>query len=303
MARNSDVPLDSYRLATYAAQVGCYICGEGNTYDSEHCRYCCAPMALAHQANVQKIRPLMIAAIGASGVGKTVYLGMLMDMLSRRTGRLQVLARGAFSVTLQQATLSALARCEFPAKTANEPDTWNWVHGQIRSPDFRRPIELMMPDMSGDALLEEINHPFSYRVIRAMLAKCMGILILVDAPKMSRGSGEQDYFTMKLLSYLCELDGDAKDGWRTKPVAVVFSKADMCPECMENPMQFAREKAGGLTKHCRERFLKHKFFAASVVGATASREEFGVGMVQIPLRVEPRGVVEPFEWLVKQLSR
>ena len=52
----------------------------------------------------------MIAVFGASGVGKTVYLGMLMDMLSRQTERLQLLARGAFSITLQQTTVAALSR-------------------------------------------------------------------------------------------------------------------------------------------------------------------------------------------------
>ena len=92
MSKDSTQILDSYRLAQYAVQVPCYICGGGNTFDAELCRACYAPMALAHQANTQKIHPQMIATIGSSGVGKTVYLGMLMDMLSRQTGRLQMLA-------------------------------------------------------------------------------------------------------------------------------------------------------------------------------------------------------------------
>ena len=73
----------------------------------------------------------MIAAIGPSGAGKTVYLGMLTDMLSRQDDDLQLLARGAFSIKLQQHTMAALARCEFPHKTPNEPDRWNWVHCQV----------------------------------------------------------------------------------------------------------------------------------------------------------------------------
>ena len=75
-------PLESYRLAEYAIPIPCYICEGENTYDSEFCRHCFAPMALAHQANSQKIRPRMLAVVGASGAGKTVYLGMLMDMLT-----------------------------------------------------------------------------------------------------------------------------------------------------------------------------------------------------------------------------
>ena len=73
--------MESFRLAAYTVPCPCYICGGGNNFDSEMCRHCHAPMALAHQANTQKIHPRMIAAIGPSGAGKTVYLGMLTDML------------------------------------------------------------------------------------------------------------------------------------------------------------------------------------------------------------------------------
>lgn len=302
MTTRAELPLDSYRLASYAVQVPCYVCDEGNTFDSEHCRYCCAPMALAHQANSQDVRPLMIAAIGASGVGKTVYLGILMDMMSRRAGRMQMLARGAFSITLQQTTMSALSRCEFPDKTSNEPDAWNWVHCQVRSPTRRDPTELIMPDMAGEAVLEEINHPHSYRVVRSLLEKSAGVMILVDAPQLENGNDEQDFFTMKLLSYLSELDNHPKTGWRQRPVSIIFSKADMCSNCIDDPEQFAKDRAGGLWKHCTERFSKHAFFAAGVAGACAQREEFGGGTVQVPLRIEPRGITEPFEWLVKNLN-
>ncbi|MGH7192457.1 MAG: TRAFAC clade GTPase domain-containing protein, partial [Candidatus Saccharimonadales bacterium] len=73
MIKEGVQPLDSMRLvANYAAQAPCYICGADNTYDAELCRQCSAPMALSHQAASQKIRPCMLAAIGASGAGKTV---------------------------------------------------------------------------------------------------------------------------------------------------------------------------------------------------------------------------------------
>ncbi len=49
-----------------------------------------------HQAHMQKVRPRMVAVLGTSGVGKTVYLGMLLDMLSRRPERMQILRAGRF---------------------------------------------------------------------------------------------------------------------------------------------------------------------------------------------------------------
>src|SRR5437588_6582654 len=173
-------PLESYRLAQYSVQVPCYVCGEGNTFDAELCRHCFAPMALAHQASSQKIRPQMFAVIGASGVGKTVYLGMLLDILSQQPQRMQVLTRGAFSITLQQNVIAALSRGEFPAKTPNEPDRWNWVHCQIRTAARRETIELIVPDMAGEAILEEVEHPHTFMGIRRFLTKCAGAIVLID---------------------------------------------------------------------------------------------------------------------------
>jgi hypothetical protein len=302
MTKSVIVPLESYRLMEYAVPISCYVCDGENNFDAEFCRYCAAPMALAHQANSQKITPAMVATIGASGVGKTVYLGMLMDMLSRQPDKLQLLARGAFSITLQQTTLAALTRCEFPGKTPNEPDRWNWVHCQIRRPGKRRRVELIVPDMAGDAVAEEIEHPHTFRVIRSFLSKCSGALILIDAPKLRGGGREQDYFTMKLISYLGELSENDKDGWSKKPVALVFTKADQCETCAMDAEAYAEARATGLWQQCRERFSRHKFFAAGVAGACGYRDIPGEGRVQVPLRVEPHGIVEPFLWVVDQLN-
>jgi hypothetical protein len=310
MIRGVAVPLDSYRLAQYVVGVPCYICGEDNTHDAELCRHCFAPMALAHQARAQHILPRMIATIGNSGAGKTVYLGMLLDMLSRQPERLQVLARGAFSITLQQVTVAALARCQFPHKTPNEADRWNWVHCQVRSALQKYPAELIMPDVAGEAIVEEIEHPFSHRAIRELLLKCSGAMLLVDAQRLQEGSADQDFFTMKLLCYLSELtavDPRAKRGkgpppWRNRPVAVIFTKADECERCFEDPAEYAQQHVPGLWQYCRERLQDVHYFASGVAGACSVRNVPYEGRCRVPLRVEPRGIVEPFEWLVGRLG-
>ena len=302
MTKGVIVPLETARLVEYAVPIPCYICEGQNNFDSEFCRYCSAPMALAHQASRQKIQPRMIAVVGGSGVGKTVYLGMLMDMLSRQPDRLQLLARGAFSITLQQTTMAALARCQFPEKTPNEPERWNWVHCQVRRPRQRHPLDLIMPDMAGEAVLEEIDHPHSFRVISSFLNKCAAAIILIDAAKLREGGRNQEFFTMKLTSYLGELDAASPRGWSKKPVALIFSKADQCEECIADPAAYAKDRAAGLWQQCRERFGRHQFFAASVAGACAYRQTRIEGRVQVPLRVEPHGIVEPFEWVLNQLK-
>ena len=300
MRANGMLELDSYRLAAYTVPCPCYICGGGNNHDAELCRHCHAPMALAHQAASQKIHPRMIAAIGPSGAGKTVYLGMLSDILSRQIDSLQLLARGAFSIRLQQQAMAALSQCEFPEKTPNEPDRWNWMHCQVLRKK-KKPAELIMPDLAGEALLEEVDHPNTYPVIRAFLAKSAGVLVLIDAPRAEAGESDEDFHIMKLISYLCELPSDQETGWKNRPVALVFTKADQCEHCFDDPAAFGKRHTPGLVQQCRERLRRHHFFAVGVAGAVGTRLQ-PHGRVHVPLRVEPRGIVEPFKWLLEELE-
>lgn len=308
MTPGIEVPLASYQLIQNAQPISCYICGNDNTYSAEHCRCCFAPMALAHQARVTGVQPRTIALVGASASGKTVFLGMLMDMLSRREQPLQVLTRGAFSISMQQTTTSALAHGWFPDKTPNEPDRWNWVHCQIASQKKRRPLDLIVPDMAGEAILEEINHPNTFPVVRSMLTKCCGVILLIDAIRLQAGDQTQDFSTMKLLSFLGDLERDRSIGgrlWRMTrlPIAVVFTKADECESCYDDPVAFAESHATGMLRHCRERFPRHAVFACSVAGACGYRESLGDGRRRIPLRIEPRGIIEPLIWMVDQVGR
>lgn len=301
MNRGIALELESFRLANYMTQVPCLICETGNSLEQENCRHCYAPMVLAHQAKSQAAKPVMFAALGPSGVGKTVYLGVLLDMLSRQPKNLQLSARGGFSVTLQQTTLAALSRCEFPSKTPSEPDRWNWVHCQLRRAKQKRPVELVLPDIAGEALFEEVDHPRSYQVIHSLLGRCDGVLVLIDATKLQNSSLDEDYFTMKLLSHLSEMAVDPKRSWSTRPVALIFSKADQCESCFEDPTSYAQRLAPGLWRLCQQRFAKHRFFASGVAGACITRDVRGGGKQSVPLRIEPRGIVEPFEWLVENL--
>ena len=295
-------PLDSYRLAQYAVPMPCYICGEGNTFDSDLCRHCAAPMALSRQAATLKIQPQMIGVLGTHGAGKTVFLGMLLDILSRMPERLLSSPAGAFSITLQQNVVGALARGEFPAKTSIEPDQWDWVHCQIQAPARKSPLELIMPDMSGDTVLEELDRPHSQPLIHNFLNHCTGAIVLLDAVQLDAGESTQEYFAMKLLSYLNEIGPAEGGGWRNRPLSILLSKADRCEACFDDPAEFVRARAGGLWQLCAERFEQCRFFAGGVAGACASRLMRGVGRVMVPLRIEPRGIVEPFEWLVRRLK-
>ena len=101
-------------------------------------------MSLAHQSLSVKKQPHLVAVIGASGAGKTVYLGLLMDMLTRHVSLLRSTARGPMSISLQQTTTTALATGWFPEKTAATPEHWHWVHCQFNCRRRRRPLELVI---------------------------------------------------------------------------------------------------------------------------------------------------------------
>jgi len=160
-----------------------------------------------------------------------------------------------------------------------------------------------MPDVAGESVLEEVDHPRSYPVIRSLLTKGAATMILVDAADVASGRQHQDFFAMKILTYLSELDEQRKRRRRSRPVAVVFTKADECPRCFEDPEEFARHRTPGLYKQCRQQFRRHAFFAVGVAGACGQRSDRYQGTVRVPLRIEPRGVVEPFEWVVGQVKR
>ena len=159
-----------------------------------------------------------------------------------------------------------------------------------------------MPDMAGEAIFQEVDHPNSFRVIGSFLRKCGGLMILIDAVKLKEGGQTQDFFTMKLITYLAELNERPKQGWSKKPVALVFTKVDQCEQCAADPEGFAQTHAAGLWQQCQERFRNFKFFAAGVAGACAYRQSDTEGRIHVPLRIEPHGIIEPFEWVLSNLG-
>lgn len=306
MSPLAQIPLETYLLAEQAVPIACLVCDAENCCSAERCRRCHAPMALAHQTHLLKQKPHLIAVLGPSGVGKTAYLGMLMDILTRQIGLLRSTARGPMSISLQQATTTALATGWFPEKTARQPEHWHWVHCQFNCRRRRRPVELVIPDLSGDALAEETERSGRYPAIRALLAKCSGLIVLADAQRLQAGDHSQDYVTLKLLSLLSELHDEQQGNRRSRaaerrPLALVLTKADTCDGCIGAAREFAEAHADALWSDCQARFPRHDVFACSVAGATAYRDSYGRRQ-HVPLRIEPHGIVEPFGWLMTELE-
>ncbi|MDP6722977.1 MAG: hypothetical protein QGF59_30215, partial [Pirellulaceae bacterium] len=112
----------------------------------------------------------------------------------------------------------------------------------------------------------------------------------------------QDFFAMKMINHLCQANNDRRKGWPTRPVAVVYTKADHAEACSSNPSQYTQRRLPSLWKLCQEQLKQCEFFATSVTAATAYYWEYGE-RVNVPLRIEPRGITQPFEWLVDSLPK
>ena len=48
--------------------------------------------------------------------------------------------------------------------------------------------------------------------------KCAAAVVMIDAVQLKEGNREQDFFVMKLLSYLSELNNDPRTGWTRRPL-------------------------------------------------------------------------------------
>ena len=293
--------MDTATITTNAT-LPCLICETQNPAEAIVCGNCFAPMALIQEALAQDRDPCITTVIGDSNVGKTVYLGMLLDMLSKRADDYDAVPKGAYSVNLQHTVISHLADRKFPPKTAVEADQWHWAYYQVFDRHNDSAIyDLVMPDMAGEAIAAEVAAPGTFTVIRSLLEKSAGAILLVDAALAGAGSSQPDFFALKLMSYLDGVLSTKKNKKVSTPVAIVLSKADYSPDCFDNPRGFAETNLNRLWNICRNRFANYEFFATSVVGSLGYGSDENDNVVPYPLHVAPRGILEPFEWILSKL--
>ncbi len=292
--------------------IECPMCGN-TTLEGTACDRCFAPGELI-DAVVQRPRPpRFVGVLGPSGVGKTVYLGILLDMLARGLGGLRGHASGATSLAMHQNVILSLERQRFPEKTPNEPDRWQWVHCEIhlqpdapgsRSKRKGRGFDLIVPDVAGEAVAAELNTPRTVPTIRTLIRRCDGLIVLIDVEQVITEGQGQELFAMQLISYLNSLQAEHRNRPRkiATPVALVFTKADLCVEALYDPVGFATANVSELVGSCEARLEHWQFFASGVAGAVAALTTSDGRFTPVPLRVEPYGILEPFLWMAHHLA-
>jgi hypothetical protein len=248
-------------------------------------------------------RAKIMGILGPTNVGKTVLLGMLLDLLARGVGGLHGVPRGAFSLGLHKNVLLALEKQRFPEKTPNEPDRWNWVHCEVsnaRKSRSSKSFDIVCPDVAGEAVAQELTIPNSNPIIRALIAKCAGLVVLIDLATLVDEGGEAEIFAMQLIAYLIAMRPPKRGRKLDIPVALVFTKSDLSDEPISDPNSFARANTNALWKICENQLHRFRFFASGVAGSVGWLVGQDGVPRSVPLRIEPRGIVEPFGWLFSQ---
>lgn len=291
-------------LAIENGTLGCLVCDGANPEGQALCQHCAAPMSLTYATRASGRPPCFVPVLGDANVGKTVYLGFLLDLLSQRSTRFEATPVGPYSVNLPQTVINHMSQRCFPPKTPVESNQWNWSYYEIQDGAGRqqRVVDLLTPDLPGEAIAAEIDSPQTFYLIQNLLAKSAACMVMVDAALAANGSSQPDFFAMKVLSYIENYMPQRRGRKVDAPVAIVLTKGDYVPECFDDVEGFAQANLNRLWSLVDRRFARARFFPTSVVGALgfAAREGDDV-VTAVPLHTALRGVLEPFEWIVDQL--
>lgn len=305
MTSPNEQVIQSSRYLQAQGKITCVCCQHESFNNSGYCTQCRAPLDLSRTAEKRGLPVNFVSVLGASGAGKTVFIGMLLDILSKGTRGIQGLPNNSFSVAIQQHTISALESRRFPEKTPSEAEGWQWVHCEVTAGKKRNGfLDVVTPDFAGEAIATELEHPGTHMAISSVIFQSKALILLIDSLGVRDAGRDEDFFAMKLASYIHNLrTGRGSFGRKRKakvPLAIVLTKCDGCSEAMDDPERFAIDNMPGFARFLDRNFSIFKFFAASVVGVTGMLAEHRGYFMEIPFHIEPHGITEPLEWIVAQ---
>ena len=297
--------VESYRNETEVTQgLECVCCQTQMDAHDSHCSECQTPAEITRSLLCRQTRPHFISVVGASNAGKTVYMGLLLDILCGDAKHLKGIPNGAFSIGLQEHVVTALEQRTFPEKTPTESDLWKWLHCVVTDTSNRKPkeIDFVAPDFAGEAIAAELEQPGLYPAVHHVISRSSALLLLCDSTAVRDQGSREDLFAMKLGSYISQVQGladlDTKKDL-SPAVAIVFTKSDECSEAVEDPQRFMSNNMPRFLDYCNRSFPRHSIFAASVVGASGMLSDSNGNVQRVPLHVEPRGVIEPLHWAIQ----
>lgn len=282
----------------------CICCDAQMTSEDDYCEECQTPAEITRSVSQRHAQPHFISVVGPSNAGKTVYLGLLLDMLCGGAKHLKGVPNGAFSIGLQEQVVAALEERRFPEKTPNESDLWKWLHCVVTDTSKRKEkqVDFVAPDFAGEAIATELEQPGTYPAVSHIVQRTAAFLLLCDSVEVRDNGAREDLFAMKLGSYISQQQGLSelsKSRDLTPAVAIVFTKSDTCPESAADPKRFMANNMPRFMDYCQQNFPRHAVFSASVVGSSALLSNNVGGVARVPFHIQPRGVIEPLHWAIQ----
>ncbi|MCO8124656.1 hypothetical protein NHH03_23155 [Stieleria sp. TO1_6] len=296
---------ESYQSAlAYSNAPPCVCCDGQMTTLDEFCVECQTPAEITRSVRKRATRPHFISVVGPSNAGKTVFLGMLLDILCGGARKLKGVPNGAFSIALQEQVISALEQRRFPEKTPNESDLWKWLHCVVTDSSGKqvKQVDFVAPDFAGEAIAMELEHAGTYPAVSHIVQRTAAFLLLCDSVEVRDNGAREDLFAMKMGSYITQEQGlseISKTRDLTPAIAVVFTKCDTCPEAALDPRRFMANNMPRFRDYCQYNFPRHEVFSASVVGSSALLSNDTGAVARVPFHIQPRGVIEPLHWAIQ----
>ena len=213
---------------------------------------------------------------------------------------LRGVAQSPFTLNLHRNLILALERQRFPEKTPVESDRWDWMHCEVYAGKSKSPYDIVTPDVAGEAVMGELENPGSYKTIRALIGGWRAWWCWSMSSRSSRTAGARNSSRCS-SSVTWTLKPRKRNRKIDVPVAIVFTKIDLWDEWVRDPEAFAKANAPALYIQCQTRLERFSFYFSGVAGSTSRLIDRNGQEMLVPLRVEPRGIVEPFAWMINQL--
>jgi hypothetical protein len=236
-----------------------------------------------------------IGIFGTSGAGKTTYIAALSEMIWQGKARPHWFLEIPTGLGHVRDVIKLLKRGEWPARTM--PGTREFVELKItdKSSMIEKTHNVLMDDISGEEFERFIKHPDAGRLPDTLLHinNCQGFIILIDPLKAEDESFDYHNF----MEYLVMTKGLKDRGKFRELFAFVLTKND--EHNIRSPEEFIRTNMAPLYQVCRRRMKTDqcKFFACSSVGRIVPETK----KPYIPL--EPVGIEDPIEWMMKNVKR
>lgn len=248
---------------------------------------------------VSEPRALFITLLGVGRTGKTVYLGVLFDILRRWQGRdLTFRPYGDETITMMTDIMNTLALRRWPSPTPQDKVFPFRAQVRYSSGGRTRHYKIFMPDYAGDeteqfqkGAEEPLLHksPFFRQVVESD-----AVILVADGAILSGGNKSRikvhENNLMAAVSRLVDVKGGRR-GKIAAPVAIMITKADLYAP--GHPLVLDRLK--DLVALCEETCKNFAVFEVSSVGAVDGNGD--------PLaQLLPERVVDPVLWLLVRLS-